>query len=151
MENKAQVIPVAGLLCTVAVAGYMVVQLNGQSSTVPTRDLTNAVIAEVRDAQGRTVLQGKFVAVDEDDDDLERKAPLAQTGWDADAAGEAEIEYAKVNPLEQEIEFTARNLEPGVPLTLVVDGFDVATTTTDARGRAEAEVIVRMPGAPPAR
>ena len=151
MKNTSQVIPVVGLVCTVALAGYMVVQLNGQTSSVPSRDFTNAVIAEVRDAQGRTVLQGKFVAVDEDDDDLERKATLAQTGWDADAAGEAEIEYAKVAPQEQEIEFTARNLAPGVALTLVVDGIDVATATTDARGRAEAEVVVRMPGAPATR
>lgn len=151
MTTKAQAIPIAGLLCTVAMAGYMVVQLNGQTSPMLSRDFTNAVIAEVRDAQGRTVLQGKFVVVDEDDDDLERKAALAQTGWDADAAGEAEIEYPKVAPQEQEIEFTARNLPPGVALTLVVDGVDVATATTDARGRAEAEVIVRMPGAPVAR
>jgi hypothetical protein len=151
MKTYMRVIPVVGLLSTVAVAGYMVVQLDGQSSTVSTRDFTNAAIAEIRDAQGRTVLHGKFVPMDEEDDDLERKATLATTGWDADAAGEAEIEYAKVAPQEQEIEFTARNLEAGATLTLVVDGVDVATATADSRGRAEAEVIVRMPGAPASR
>src|SRR5688572_11871524 len=127
MKDKSQVIPVVGLVCTVAMAGYMVVQLNGQASTVPSRDFTGAVIAEIRDAQGRTVLQGKFVAVDEDDDDLERKATLAQTGWDADAAGEAEIEFDKVAPEEQEVEFSVRNLQAGATFTLVVDGFDLVT------------------------
>ena len=146
MTNKVQAIPVVGLLCTVAVVGYMVVQLNAQSAA-PSGDFTNAAIAEVRDAQGRTVLQGKFVPMDEEDDDLERKATLAPTGVDADAAGEAEIEFAKVAPEEQEIEFAARNLQAKTTFTLVLDGFDVATATTDSRGRAEAEVIVRMPGA----
>ena len=150
MQDTRQLIPFTGLLCTIAVVGYMVAQLNGQA-TAPSGDFTNAAIAEVRDAQGRTVLQGKFVAVDEDDDDVERKATLAPTGIDADAAGEAEIEFAKVAPEEQEIEFSVRNLQAGTAFTLVVDGFDLVTATADSRGRAEAEVKVRMPGSPAPR
>ncbi len=42
MKN-VQVIPVVGLLSTVALAGYMVVQLNGQASA-PTGDYTNAAV-----------------------------------------------------------------------------------------------------------
>ena len=150
MKDRRQLIPLAGLLCTVAVAGYMVAQLNGQA-TAPTGDFTAAGIAEVRDARGRIVLQGKFVAVDEGDDDVERKATLAPTGIDADAAGEAEIEFAKVAPEEQEVEFVVRQLEAGATFTLVVDGFDLVTATADSRGRAEAEVKIRMPGAPASR
>ena len=146
MKDTRQLIPLAGLLCTMATVGYMVVQLSGQT-TPPSGDFTSAAIAEVRDAQGRIVLQGKFVAVDEDDDDVERKATLAPTGIDADAVGEAEIEFAKVAPEEQEIEFAVRNLPAGATFTLVVDGFDLATATADSRGRAEAEVTIRMPGA----
>ena len=146
MKDTRQLIPLAGLLCTMATVGYMVAQLNGQANA-PTGDFTSAGIAEVRDAQGRTVLQGKFVAVDEDDDDVERKATLSPTGLDADAAGEAEIEFDKVAREEQEVEFSVRNLQAGATFTLVVDGFDLVTATADSRGRAEAEVKVRMPGA----
>src|SRR5687767_4190262 len=49
MTNKVQMIPVVGLLGTVAVAGYMVAQLSGQPAA-PAGDYTNASVAEVRDA-----------------------------------------------------------------------------------------------------
>ena len=150
MPNKVQVIPVIGLLCTVAVAGYMVVQLNGQA-TAPTGDYTNASVAEVRDAQGQVMLRGQFTVVEEEDDDIERKAVLEQTGIDADAAGEAEVEFAKAAPTVQEVEFSARNLQPGATFTFVIDGHDVATATADRRGNAGVELEVRLPGAPASR
>lgn len=150
MPNKVQVIPVIGLLCTVAVMGYMVVQLNGQA-TAPTGDYTNASVAEVRDAQGQVVLRGQFTVVEEEDDDIERKAVLEQTGIDADAAGKAEVEYAKTAPTVQEVEFAARNLQPGATFTFLIDGHDVATATADRRGNAGVELEVRLPGAPASR
>ena len=150
MTNKLQVIPVVGLLCTVAVVGYMVVQLNGQA-TAPTGDYTNASVAEVRDAQGQIVLRGQFALVEEDDDDIERKAALVQTGVDADAAGEAEVEFAKAAPTVQEVEFAARNLQPDAAFTFVIDGHDIATATADRDGNAEIELEVRLPGASASR
>lgn len=143
--NKRQMIPAAGLLATAVAAVYMVVQLNGQAAQ-PTADFTNAALAEVRNAQGQVILSGQFQLVDEEDDDVERKATLAPTGVDADAAGEAEIEFSKSAPAEQEVEFSARNVPAGAVLTFVIDGTDVATATADRRGRAEAELNVRMPG-----
>jgi hypothetical protein len=150
MTNKLQVIPVVGLLCTVAAVGYMVVQLNAQS-TAPTGDFTQASVAEVRDAQGQIVLRGQFAVAEEEDDDIERKAALAQTGVDADATGEAEVEYAKAAPTVQEVEFAARNLQPGATFTFVIDGQDLATATADRGGNAEVESEVRLPGAPASR
>ena len=150
MKNKMQVIPAVGLLCTVAVVGYMVVQLNAQS-TAPSGDLTQASIAEVRDAQGQVVLRGQFAVAEEEDDDIERKATLAQTGVDADAAGEAEVEFAKAAPTVQEVEFAARNLQPGATFTFVIDGQDLGTATADRGGKAEIELEVRLPGAPASR
>ena len=150
MTNKMQVIPVAGLLCTVAVVAYMVVQLNAQSSA-PTGDFTQASVAEVRDAQGQIVLRGQFAVAEEEDDDIERKAALQQTGVDADAAGEAEVEFAKAAPTVQEVEFAARNLQPGATFTFVIDGQDLATATADRSGNAEIELEVRLPGAPASR
>jgi hypothetical protein len=145
-----QVVPVVGLLCTVVVAGYMVVQLNGQS-TAPSGDFTNAAIAEVRDSQGQVVLRGQFAVAEEEDDDIERKAALQQTGVDADAAGEAEVEFAKAAPTAQEVEFAARNLQPGATFTFVIDGHAVATVTADRGGNAEIELEIRLPGAPAPR
>lgn len=50
--STRQIIPAVGLAATMATAGYMVVQLNGQG-TSRTGDFTNAASAEVRDAQGQ--------------------------------------------------------------------------------------------------
>jgi hypothetical protein len=144
MRDTRQMIPAFGLLATGAFAVYMVTQLNGQG-TAPTADFTNAATAEVRDAQGQVVLRGQFVLADEEDDDVERKAVLEPTGIDADAAGEAEVEFSREAPATQEIEFSVRNLQPGVVFTFVIDGTDVATATSDRRGRAEVEFDVRMP------
>ena len=150
MTNTMQVLPVAGLLCTVAVVAYMAVQLNGQT-TAPTGDFTNASVAEVRDAQGQVVLRGQFAVAEEEDDDIERKATLEQAGGDADAAREAEVEFAKTAPTVQEVEFATRNLQPGATFTFVIDGHDVATATADRRGNAEVELEVRLPGAAASR
>ena len=150
MMDKRQMIPAAGLLATMAVAVYMVVQLNGQAAH-PTADFTNAALAEVRNAQGQVILSGQFQLIQEEDDDVERKATLLATGVDADATGEAEIEFSKSAPAEQEIEFSVRNLAAGTVLTFVIDGTDVATATADRRGRAEVELEVRMPGATASR
>jgi len=146
MKDKRQMIPIAGLLATMAVAAYMVVQLNGQAATAVTGNFTNAAAAEVRDAQGRVVLHGPFAAVEEDDDDVERKATLKPTGVDADAAGEAEVEFAKGTPADQEIEFSVTGMQPGATFTFVIDGQEVATATADKKGEAEIELDVKIPG-----
>jgi hypothetical protein len=146
MTVKNQVFPIAALIATSAFAIYMVVQLSGQPTSA-TGNFTNAAVAEVKDAQGHVVLQGQFVASDEDDDDVERKATLKPTGSDADAAGEAEVEFAKSAPTKQEVEFSVRGLQAGATYTFVIDGQEVATATADQRGQAEVELDVKMPGA----
>jgi hypothetical protein len=150
MTSRRQIIPIAGLVATVAIAVYMIAQLNGQQAT-PTGDFTNAATAEVRDAQGQVLLRGQFAAVEEDDDDVERKAQLQSTGVDPDAVGEAEVEFSRNAPAEQEIEFSVRNVAPGAVLTFVIDGTEIASATADSRGRAEAEFDVRTAGAPGSR
>jgi hypothetical protein len=91
------------------------------------------------------VLQGDFIPPVDEDGDVERRASLRATGADADAVGEAEIEFAEQPPSEQEIEFSARNLQPGGTFTLVIDGTGVVSAVADRRGEAEAEVEVSMP------
>jgi hypothetical protein len=145
MTVKNQMFPIAALIATGAFAIYMVVQLSGQTAAA-TGNFTNAAVAEVKDAQGHVVLQGQFVASDEDDDDVERKAALKPTGSDA-AGGEAEVEFAKSAPSKQEVEFSVRGLQAGATYTFVIDGQEVATATADQRGQAEVELDVRMPDA----
>jgi hypothetical protein len=137
-------ISIGGIVVTLAVATYMVVQLRAQQAT-PAADFTNAMTAEVRDTTGQAVLRGQFTLVEEEDSDVERKAELKPAGSDTDAAGEAEVEYAKASPKTQEVEFSVRNLQAGATYTFVVDGTEVAVVTADKDGRAEVELEVRMP------
>jgi hypothetical protein len=144
MNDTRQLIPIAGLVATFAMSAYMVTRLSGQAS-VPTSDFRSAAIAEVHDAQGQPLLRGEFMAVDEEDDDVERKARLAPIGSDTDAIGEAEVEFAKVSPAQQEVEFAVRNLQPGTMVTLLIDGQTVGQATVDRRGRAEVEIQISGP------
>jgi len=145
MNDKRQLIPIIGLLVTTAIATYMVVQISGQGKPAPTGNFTNAAVAEVRDGQGRVVLQGQFLVNEEDGDDIERKATLKSTVG-SDAAGEAEVEFAKSAPATQEIEFEVTGLQAGATFTFVIDGQEVATAAADQRGTAEVEFDVKMPG-----
>ena len=136
-------IPIAGLLATMGVAAYMVVQLSGQAAGGVTGNFTNATFAEIRDTQGRAVLQGQFAVNAEDDDDTERKAALKPTALDADAAGEAEVDWPKDGG-PQEIEFSATGLEPGGKFVCVIDGRELATVTADKKGKVELELEVKI-------
>ena len=142
-SRRFHAIPIAGLLATMAVAIYMVVQLSAQGTAARTGDFTSATNAEVRDAQGQVVLRGEFALVEEDDDDTERKAPLEPAGSDSDAVGEAEVEFSKATPGEQEVEFSARNLDAGATYTFVIDGTVVGTATADEKGRVEFDLDVK--------
>ena len=139
MTDKRQLIPLAGLIATIAVAMYMVAKLDAQAPAL-TGNFSMAAVAEVRDSQGQVILRGQFAAVEEDDDDMERKAALTPSGRDTDASGEAEVETSRETPSQQEIEFSIRNVEPGAVYTFVIDGNDVGSATADQRGRAEFEV-----------
>ena len=142
MSDKKLMISMGGLLATMVAAVYFVVQLSGQAPP-QTGDFTNAATAEVKDAQGQVILRGSFEQADEEDDDIERKALLKPAGSDADAVGEAEVEYATSGAAEQELEFSVRNVDPNATYTFVIDGRDVATAKADSRGRAALEWKVR--------
>lgn len=142
MNDRKLMISMGGLLVTMVVAVYFVVQLSGQAPAM-TGDFTNATAAEVKDPQGQVILRGQFEVADEDDDDIERKATLKPVAGDTDAAGEAEVEYASSGAAEQEVEFSIRNVQPEATYTFVIDGRDVATAKADGRGRASLEWRVK--------
>jgi len=134
-------------MIVVVAASGVVAPLGAQTGQAVSGDFTKAILAEVRNAQGQVVLSGKFVVSDEEDDDIERKATLAPTGVDADAAGEAEVEIAgSGNSRRQEVEFSIKNVQPGGVLTLVIDGRVVATVTADKSGRVAYERDIPLPG-----
>jgi hypothetical protein len=129
----------------IAGGGYAVARFNGPEP-IQSADFRNAATAEIRDSRGDVVLQGIFMLVEEEDDDIERKAALARpTG--GGVVGEAEVEFATEMPTEQEVEFAARELTAGVTYRLVVDGRQIATVVADPRGRIAVELNVPLPGA----
>jgi hypothetical protein len=142
MRNKRQIIPAAGLLATIAIAVYMVAQMHAQAAR-PVADYSNALTAEVRNAQAQVILTGQFVEANEEDDDVERKASLQATGVVPGATGQAEVEISRKTPADQEVEFSIRNVPAGATFSFVIDGAEVATATADQRGRAEVEFDVR--------
>ena len=145
--NTRRLITVAGPIAIAGLVIYMVTRLDAQSTAAPV-DFTNAATAEVHDAQGQLLLRGQFaVADDQSDDDIERKAALQPAGTDADATGEAEVEYAKNAPKHQEVEFKVQQLESGSSVTFLIDGRVVGRSSVDDRGRAELDLEVPIPGA----
>ena len=148
MNVRNRVLPLIAVAGVFVLVATSVVRLGAQQDTPA--DFTNAALAEVRNAQGQVVLSGKF-AVSEDEEDeneTERKAPLAPTSIDPDAAGEAEVEVSGTgNSRRQEVEFSVHNLAANTAYTFVIDGRVFTTATTDGRGRIALERNVPLPGA----
>lgn len=137
---------VAGSAAAIVAALYLASSLGAQAPAASPADLRNAAAAEVRTAEGQAVMRGDFTSVDEDDDDMERKAALKPADG-GKGTGDAEVEFAKDQPKEQEVEFLGRDLTPGIEYSLLIDGHEVAKATADKRGRIEIEVNVPLPGA----
>jgi hypothetical protein len=145
MLTARKAVPAVVIVAVIAVTGYVVARFNGQEP-IQSADFRNAATAEIRDSTGKVVLRGTFKLVEEEDDDIERKAALAPTTG-GEVMGEAEVEFATEMPADQEVEFAARGLEVGATYTLVVDGREVASVVADPRGRIAIELEVPLPGA----
>jgi hypothetical protein len=129
----------AVLFVSGALGVALAVQDDAQPMPAEAGDLAQAASIEVRDAGGQVVLSGRFGAGDTDDDDgdVERKAEL--TAASGSAKGEAEIEISgEAGAPGQELEVEVEGLQAGAAFTVQLDGRQVATLTTDDRGRAEA-------------
>jgi len=136
---------VAGALATIVMAAFVATQLYAQDAPEVRADLRNAAAAEVRDAQGIVLLKGEFVAVDEDDDDVERKAALKATPSSGGASGEAEVEFPKTGVVEQEVEFSAKGLTRGAKYSFVIDGKVIGTAPSRNDGSIELELKIKLP------
>jgi hypothetical protein len=147
MMSARRAVPVVVTVVVIAVTGYVVSRLISAQEPIRSADFRNAATAEIRNSQGLIVLRGTFMLVEEEDDDIERKAALAATTG-GEVMGEAEVEFVREMPADQEVEFAARGLVAGEAYSLVVDGREVATVTADPRGRIAIELEVPLPGTP---
>jgi hypothetical protein len=146
MDIRKVVRPIGAAMIVATLAACMSSPRGAQESQGEPADFTAAQQAEVRDAQGRVVLRGTFAVNQEDDDDVERKAPLTPTDIDADATGEAEVEISGTgNGRRQEVEFAVNNVQAGGVFTFLIDGKVFGTATADAKGRAAHERDVPLP------
>jgi hypothetical protein len=144
MLTARKAVPAAVIVTVIALTGYVVARFNGQDA-IQSADFRNAATAEIRDSTGKVVLRGTFKLVEEEDDDIERKAALTPTTG-GEVMGEAEVEFATEMPADQEVEFAARGLTVGAAYTLIVDGREVASVVADRRGRIAIELEVPLPG-----
>jgi hypothetical protein len=147
MLSAGKAVGAGVIVAIVAVTGYVMARFSAQEPAIQRADFRNAITAEVRNAGDEIVLRGTFMLVEEEDDDIERKAALSATAGGG-VMGEAEVEFATEMPADQEVEFTARGLVAGATYTLIVDGREVATVAADPRGRIAIELEVPLPGAP---
>ena len=123
---RTQLITALTMAVVFAAAGPLPAQTAALSGTL---DAGAVQLIEVRDGTGQAVLRGQFTDLGD-----ERFAALGPaTELDTDAVGEAEIDA-------DEIEVSVRNLAPRARYTLAIDGIEVATMTTDAKGRGAFDV-----------
>ncbi len=87
-------------------------------------DLTNAKRVEIKDGSGQIVLSGSFE---------ERAAQLSGSG---NAKGSAAIDIkSEGDTVKQSLETTVEGLPGATSFTLIVDGNDVGTFSTDRTGK----------------
>jgi hypothetical protein len=142
--TKTTIMGAAAAIVVMATAAIAVEHFDGQATSAIAGDFRDAMTAEVRDAQGQTLLRGTFAVIDGDDKgEVERHAKLTPLTPGTGAAGEAEVEYQVENPAQQEIELSATGLQPGGRFSLVIDGGTVATATANSKGEVEVEVNTR--------
>ncbi len=92
-------------------------------------DLSTAQKVEIQDSAGQVVLSGTFE---------DHKAKLAGTGANAKAEGSVDLEIEKKgNAVKQEVEANVEELAASTSYKIVIDGKEVATFTTDDKGKRE--------------
>lgn len=90
---------------------------------------------QIQTLTGQVLLDGWL------ENNVEQEILLTATGIDADARGEAEIEFEKEanGSVEQEFEVEVKNLAANTSFRLFVNGSEVAILTTNSSGEAEIE------------
>lgn len=138
-------IPVVGMIIVLSYAAIKVMtsQADEIERSLPPSitNLADAATIEIKTESGEVALSGNFTASSSKPDEVERKAVLTGAGAYANASGKAEIEISKMKngAVGQELEIEVSRLAAGTTFSLFVDGQEVGTFTTDAKGGAEIE------------
>lgn len=144
MKTATNTTILTGVGLALALGVGSAIYASGQQPPI-TGDFRNAATAEIRDAQGQVLLRGTFAPVDGDEDDeVERLATLTPAVAGSSATGEAEVEHRKSDPNVQEVEFQVTGVPARAAVTLVLDGKTVVTVTANDKGKAEAELNVKV-------
>jgi hypothetical protein len=138
-------IPIIGLLIVIGYAAIRIASGNDdikQPLPATLNKLAELRSIEIRDASGQVILTGSFSDTTDIGGEKERFAQLSATGLDADAKGAAEIEIKTRAgaTAEQELEITVERLAAVATYKVFIDGQEVMSFTTDARGEAELEM-----------
>ena len=143
------ILPVVGMFALTSLfVGIVVIGAdheNKQQLPVTLEKLEQAKLIEIKDSGGQIVLRGNFEFITEKDGDVDGVATLAATSIDADASGHVELEVSKKNDgaVIKEFEIEMRKLDPAATYTLLVDGLEITTLRTNARGSVEMEMSNR--------
>jgi hypothetical protein len=135
----------AGLIFLFAFAAISVVssgvQEVKQALPASLSNLAGVQTVEVKDAEGRVILSGKFGSAKQSAKELERQTALTATDVMPKAKGVAEIEISNdtASFTEQELELSVKHLSAGTKFYLFIDGQEVASFTTNHQGKAELE------------
>lgn len=95
-------------------------------------DLKSAKSIEIKDASSAVILSGQFDHKAEKDGDIDKDAKLTGAGT---VRGEADIDIDKDGTQELEVEI--RGAAANQSFTVWIDGRELATVTTNDRGRAD--------------
>lgn len=138
-------IPIIGLLIVIGYATIRIASGNDdikQPLPATLNNLAELRSIEIRDADGQVVLTGSFSDTTDVGGEKERFAQLSPTSVDADAKGAAEIEIKTRAgaTAEQELEINVERLAAGATFKVFIDGQEITSFTTDARGEAELEM-----------
>lgn len=128
-RQLAVAVAMAAAICA---GGPIFAQQSGRTPALG--DVSSAKQVAVRDSAGATVLEGNFDHRQERDGDIDKDARLTGGGG---AYGEADIDIERSGSVELEIE--VRGLAANETFGVWIDGRQVGTLQTNARGRAEVE------------
>lgn len=140
------ILPVAGMFVLTSVLISMVVFGAGHKITeqLPSslENLEQSKLVEIKDETGNVVLSGSFAVSTEKDGDIEGVAKLVSAGG---AVGNAELEVSKKQDgsVTKEIEIEVKKLKPATTFNVFVDGQQISSIRTNARGSAELELSNR--------
>lgn len=143
-----RILPLVGMLLLCGYATFAVIRSGKRMQEVKqplpssVGDLARAKLVEIKDAAGQIVLSGSLVVENKPDGDVEGIALLRGTGINATARGEAEFEVStnKTGGTERELEVSVSKLAPATTYSMVIDGQQVATFSTNQRGAAKLEM-----------